>query len=111
MLVESGLVRATAGDGTVYVFRPSFGRIASLGSPGEIVALFAALHGQNAAQEAAYVLACLCDQNDASALIGWRDEAGWHDGEMPPGERVAHLLALSGSPTVSDWRTHHNGVP
>jgi hypothetical protein len=95
MLVESGLVRATAGDGSVYVFRPSFGRIASLGSPGEIVALFAALHGPHAAQEAAYVLACLCDQDDASALIGWRDEAGWHPGEMPEAEQVIvarHLM-------------------
>lgn len=95
MLVESGLVRATAGDGTTYVFRPSFGRIASLGSPGEIVALFAALHGPHAEAEAAYVLACLCDQEDVSALIGWRDEGGWHAGEMPAGEQVViarHLM-------------------
>lgn len=96
MLVESGLVRATAGDGSVYVFRPSFGRIASLGSPGEIVALFAALHGPHAEKEAAYVLACLCDQEDASSLIGWRDEAGWNPGEMPAAEQVIiarHLMA------------------
>jgi len=94
MLVESGLVRVMAGE-AVFTFRPSLGRIASLGSPGEIVRLFAALHGQNAAQEAAYVLACLCDQEDASGLIGWRDEEGWHPGAMPESEQVIvaqHLM-------------------
>lgn len=97
MLVECGFVRATTGDGLVVSFTPSLGRIAQLGTPHEIVALFAALHGPNAAQEAAYVLACLCDQEDGcAALIGWHDEAGvWHDGEMPPAERVIiarHLM-------------------
>jgi len=95
MLVESGLVRATAGDGAVFVFRPSLGRIASLGSPGEIVRVFADLHGKTAAFEAAYVLACLCDQDDASALIGWHDEGGWHAGEMPASEQIIiarHLM-------------------
>jgi hypothetical protein len=41
------------------------------------------------------VLACLGDQEDVSPLIGWRDEAGWHPGEMPPGEQVIvakHLM-------------------
>lgn len=95
MLVECGLVRASAGDGAEFTFRPSFARIASLGSPHEIVALYAALHGPAAAQEAAYVLACLCDQEDPTPLIGWRDEAGWHAGEMPEGEKVIiarHLM-------------------
>lgn len=96
MLVECGRVRATASDGAEFTFTPSLGRIADLGSPHEIVALFAALHGPNAAQEAAYVLAGLCDQEDGSALIGWHDEAGtWRDGEMPPAERVIisrHLM-------------------
>lgn len=96
MLVECGFVRATTSGGQEFTFWPSLGRIAGLGSPHEIVETFAALHGPNAAQEAAYVLACLCDQEDGSALIGWRDEAGeWHDGEMPPAERVIiarHLM-------------------
>ena len=95
MLVESGLVRATAGDGTVYAFRPSLGRIASLGSPSEIVALFASLHGPHAEADASYVLACLCDQEDPTPLIGWRDEAGYHAGEMTPAEQVIiarHLM-------------------
>ncbi len=95
MLVECGLVRATAGDGSEYTFRPSFGRIAALGAPHEIVETFARLHGPHAAAEAAYVLACLCDQEDPTPLIGWRDEGGWHPGAMPADEQVIiarHLL-------------------
>lgn len=95
MLVECGFVRATTGDGQEYTFRPSLGRIAALGSPTEIVGLYAALHGPNAAQEAAYVLAGLCDQEDATPLVGWHAEDGWHDGLMPPQERVIiarHLM-------------------
>ncbi len=95
MLVEAGFVRALVGE-VEYTFRPSLGRIASLGTPHEIVALYAGLHGPKAAQEAAYVLACLCDQEDASALIGWRDEAGeWCPGAMPPTEQILiarHLM-------------------
>lgn len=109
MLVESGLVRATAGDGTVYVFRPSFGRIASLGSPGEIVALFAALHGPHAPEEAAFLLASLCDQEDATSLIGWRDEEGWHPGEMPPGEQVIVARHLMRHGVIGTARPDHAG--
>lgn len=102
MLVECGFVRAVAGDGAEYTFTPSLGRIAALGSPREIVRLFAALHGADAETEAAYVLACLCDQDDATPLIGWPEPAAditapirWHDGAMPPSERVIiarHLM-------------------
>jgi hypothetical protein len=99
MLVECGFVRATASDGTEYTFTPSLGRIASLGAPHEIVQTFAALHGPNAEKEAAYVLACLCDQDDASALIG-RPEASdsgvrYVGGSMPPVEQIImaqHLM-------------------
>lgn len=95
MLVEAGFVRASVGE-VEYTFRPSLGRIASLGTPHEIVALYAGLHGPKAAQEAAYVLACLCDQDDASSLIGWRDEEGaWHAGSMPEAEQILiarHLM-------------------
>lgn len=111
MLVESGLVRAMAGDGSAFTFRPSLGRIASLGSPGEIVTLFAALHGPHAATEAAYVLACLCDQEDASALIGWRDEEGWHPGLMPVSEQIVvaqhlmrHGIAGTAKPEAGDGK-------
>jgi len=95
VLVECGYVRATDGDGAEFTFAPSLGRIASLGSPHEIVEIFAALHGPHAERESAYVLACLCEQDDPSPLIGWRDETGWHDGSMPPSERVIiarHLM-------------------
>ena len=94
MLVEAGFVRASVGEES-FTFRPALGRIASLGTPHEIVALYAGLHGPAAASEAAYVLAGLCDQDDPSALIGWRDETGWHPGAMPEAEQVLiarHLM-------------------
>ena len=104
MLVECGFVRAMASDGAEYTFTPSLGRIAALGSPHEIVALFAALHGPRAAQEAAYVLAGLCDQEDPAPLIGALEPGGTPEapdalqlvpGEMPPAEMVLiarHLM-------------------
>ena len=95
MLVECGYVRATAPDGMELTFAPSFGRIASLGSPQEIVSLYAGLHGSNAAQDAAYVLACLCEQDDPTPLTGWHDEHGNHAGMIPPDEQIImarHLM-------------------
>lgn len=96
MLVEAGFVRAQASDGVEYTFTPSLGRIAALGNPQQIVALFAALHGPDAEAEATYVLACLCDQDDATPLIGWVDgERVRHEGAMPAAERVIiarHLM-------------------
>ncbi|WP_343639033.1 DUF6246 family protein [Roseateles sp.] len=96
MLVEAGFVRAVDSDGREWTFRPSLGRIASLGTPHEIVAIYAGLHGPKAATEAAYVLACLCDQEDASPLIGHIAEGGeWVAGLMPPDEQVIiarHLM-------------------
>lgn len=101
MLVECGFTRAQAPDGSEWTFRPSLGRIASLGTPHEIVALFAALHGPNAEKEAAYVLACLCDQEDPSPLIGWHEFDSerrlprWVPGLMPGAEMVViaqHLM-------------------
>lgn len=95
MLIECGFVRAMAGDGAEFTFRPSLGRIAALGSPQEIVELYAGLHGPRADRDAAYILASLCDQEDATPLIGWTDEAGHHPGEMPAVEQVIiaqHLM-------------------
>lgn len=96
MLVECGFVRAQAEDGTEYTFRPSLGRIAALGTPQQIVALYAGLHGERAASEARYILAALCDQDDATPLIGWLDERlGDHPGLMPPAEQIIiarHLM-------------------
>jgi len=95
MLVECGFVRVTTLEGVEYSFTPSFGRIAALGTPHEIVTLFAGLHGPNAAQDAAYVLACLSDQEDPTPLIGWREPGEQHDGEMPVNIRIElarHLM-------------------
>jgi hypothetical protein len=95
MLVECGFVRATAPDGRELTFSPSFGRISTLGHPEEIVSLYASLHGPNAGCDAAYILACLCDQEDPHQAVGWRDEKGWHAGVIPPHEQVIlarHLM-------------------
>ena len=95
MRVDCGFVRAQASDGAEWTFRPSLGRIGALGSPQEIVALYAGLHGPDAAKNAAYVLACLCDQDDPTPLIGWIDEHGAHAGQMPAGEQIIiaqHLM-------------------
>jgi hypothetical protein len=99
VLVECGFTVATAPDGSSWSFTPSLGRIASLGTPYEVVDLFAALHGPNAAQAAAYVLACLCDQEDVSPLIGWHelepDAPRWVPGLMPAAEQIViarHLM-------------------
>ena len=78
------------------MFTPSLARIATLGNPHEIVGLYAALHGPHAEREAAYILACLCDQDDPTPLIGWIDSDGLrHPGTMPAPEQVViarHLM-------------------
>jgi len=96
MLIECGFVRAVAPDGTEYTFTPSLVRIASLGDPHSIVKLYADLHGPRAGVEAGYVLACLCDQDDPTPLIGWIDGDGLRNpGTMPAAEQVIlaqHLM-------------------
>lgn len=95
MLIECGYVRVTALDGQEFTFCPSLSRIASLGSPREIVRLYSALHGPRAAQEAAFVLACLCEQEDPLDLIGWLDANGLQPGSMPASEQIIiarHLM-------------------
>lgn len=95
MLVECGLTRAQLPDGSEWTFRPSLGRIAALGSPREIVELFAQLHGPRAGEAAAYVLAVLCDSEDVTPLTGWRGADCWHPGAMPEAEMVLiarHLM-------------------
>ena len=94
MLVECGFVRAATKDGDEYTFTPSFGRIAALGSPHEIVATYAGLHGPRAPQEAAYVLDCLCDQEDVSPLIGFREGAAWTAGMMPEADQIINAQHL-----------------
>ena len=96
MLIECGFVRAVAPDGSEYTFTPSLARIASLGDPHSIVKLYADLHGPRAEIESSYVLACLCDQDDPTPLIGWIDSDGLrHPGTMPAAEQVIlarHLM-------------------
>lgn len=95
MLVECGFAKATTSEGVEYSFTPSLGRIAALGTPQEIVKLYAGLHGPSAAKDAAYVLASLCDQEDPTPLVGWIDEDGAHPGVMPESEQIIiarHLM-------------------
>lgn len=98
MLVECGLTRVSVGE-SEWTFRPSFGRIAALGSPAEIVELFASLHGPHAVRDAAYVLACLADEDDVTPLVGAWDEIDGKltrvAGTMPDDELVIlarHLM-------------------
>lgn len=94
MLREHGLLRTTVGR-QEYCFRPSFERICALGHPHEIVELFGALHGPRAEVEARYILASLCDQDEAFPVVGWRDASGDHAGAMPAAEQVIlarHLM-------------------
>lgn len=95
MLVECGFAKATTSEGVEYSFTPSLGRIAALGTPQEIVKLYAGLHGASAAKDAAYILASLCDQEDPTPLVGWIDEEGTHPGVMPESEQIIiarHLM-------------------
>lgn len=103
MLVECGFVRATAGDGTEWTFQPSLARIAALGDPHQVVALYARLFGPDAQAAATDVLAGLCDQDDPTPLIGGIEidaedpEAPARPivGMMPPGEQIIiarHLM-------------------
>lgn len=98
MLVECGLTRVAVGESS-WTFRPSFARIAALGSPKEIVELFASLHGDGAVRDAAYVLSVLADEEDVTPLAGCWDELDGTlvrvPGAMPDGELVLiarHLM-------------------
>lgn len=84
-----------ASDGAEYTFRPSLGRIAALAEPREIVAIFGRLLGHapaasaglpaaDPAVDAATVLAALCDQEDATPLIG-------HVEQAPDGQGLQHV--------------------
>lgn len=109
MLVECGLVRVTAGDGTEATFRPSLGRIAALASPPGIVELYVRLYGPQAEAAASDVLAGLCDPDDLEALPALIGGLHIHDAanasfdeavpaQMPANDRVliARHLMLHG---------------
>lgn len=94
MLVSCGLSIVRSDDGREWVFRPSFGRIAELGHPHEIVQTFAALHGPHAAETARFVLLTLCD-TDAMPLTGWLEDGAFVPGLQPAGESIIlarHLM-------------------
>lgn len=98
MLVECGFVRATADDGSEWTFAPSLARIAALGTPREIVDLYAELYDdKSAARASRYILAALCEQEDATPLVGWTcaDDDTDHAGLMPLAEQLIiarHLM-------------------
>lgn len=103
MLTECGFTRAELPDGSAFTFRPSLGRIAALGTPAEIVDLYAQLHGPRAGAAAAWVLAVLADQEDVTPLTGAAEVegAGWdvrvvlRGGAMPEADRIIlarHLM-------------------
>ena len=95
LLPEVGHVRITTEAGREYVFRPALSRVAALGDPVEIIAVYGDLHRPSAARDAAiYVLATFCDEPDCTELTGWRDADGWHSGAMPVGEMVTIALHL-----------------
>lgn len=88
-------MRITTEAGREYVFRPALSRVAALGNPIEIIAIYGDLHRPSAARDAAaYVLAMFCDDPDSTELIGWHDVDGWHHGAIPAGEMVTIALHL-----------------
>lgn len=120
-----------------YLFRPSLAAMASLGSPGEIVELFALLHSQPAIHpaypemsyrqwerdvlSASYdVLAACCD-DDVTPLLGYVGSryGSWIPGAMPS-EHMPHLarslmrhgitgnVKLRGKPKSSDYSDEFN---
>lgn len=115
MLVEHGFVRAQLPDGREWTFTPSFGRIAELGDPFEIVRIFAALHGERAPSVARDVLAMLCDQEDPTPILGWLDEGDTHPGAMPVREQIIlarHLMqhGICGKPDPKAVEQNDSGA-
>ena len=106
MLIAHGYTRATTAGGE-WTFAPAFARLADLGTPREIVALYAELHGPAPGMSARYVLGVLCEQDDCLPLLGWVELAGdtptHHPGLIPEVEQVIlarHLMrhGIAGTP-------------
>lgn len=94
MLVEHGFTTATDSQGRAWSWRPSFGRVSRLGSPDELIGLYAGLYESKAAEIAKYILVGLCDQEDLTPLIGWIDgDCVSHAGEMSIDDQI--LIARS----------------
>jgi hypothetical protein len=106
VLIAHGYTRATTAGGE-WTFAPAFARLADLGAPREIVALYAELHGPAPGMAARYVLGVLCEQEDCLPLLGWVELAGdvpaHHPGLIPEVEQVIlarHLMrhGIAGTP-------------
>lgn len=110
MLIAHGYTRATTAGGE-WTFAPAFARLADLGTPREIVALFAELHGPSPGMAARYVLGVLCEQEDCLPLLGYvtiGSTAHWeapthHPGLIPEVEQIIlarHLMrhGIAGTP-------------
>lgn len=98
MLIAHGYTRATTAGGE-WTFAPAFARLADLGTPREIVALYAELHGPAPGMAARYVLGTLCEQDDCLPLLGWVEltepAPTHHPGLIPEVEQVIlarHLM-------------------
>lgn len=73
MLIEHGFIRVEAPDGALFTFTPSFGNVARIGGPSEIIDVYAGLHGTSPLVDACHVLSAMCDQSDCTDVIGWID--------------------------------------
>lgn len=107
MLIAHGYTRAQTAGGDEWTFAPAFARLASLGTPREIVALYAELHGPSPGMAARYVLGVMCEQDDCLPLLGWveltEEVPTHHPGLMPEVEQVIlarHLMqhGIAGTP-------------
>ena len=103
MLIAHGYSKAQTAGGDEWSFSPAFARLADLGTPREIVALYVELHGPAPGMAARYVMGVLCEQDDTHALLGHvtvGSTAHWevptyHPGLMPEAEQVIlaqHLM-------------------
>lgn len=99
MLIAHGYTRAQTAGGDEWSFSPAFARLADLGTPREIVALYVELHGHAPGMAARYVLGVLCEQDDALPLLGHVELHGevptYRPGLMPEVEQVIlaqHLM-------------------
>lgn len=99
MLIAHGYTKAQTAGGDEWSFSPAFARLADLGPPRDIVALYVELHGSAPGMAARYVLGVLCEQDDALPLLGYVDLTDdgpvHHQGLVPEVEQVIlarHLM-------------------